>query len=193
MEGEHNMTIYYEGWKEKEYSCEECDWKGSGGTSNYGLFKRKMFVELYCPSCSAFLDLIILPESDHCGKGTETLTDEQKKALEEQKDQMRLYREKCLQSPDQLPEIADADFTLVWDQVEGDTRIMKDDMIIWSEPLAYEGFDRYERIALILKDKYGSRVRDLTPADRSLLFLHGDYAPSIDYVRKVRKELFGIG
>ena len=186
------MTIYYEGWKEKEYSCEECDWKGNGANSKSGRFHRQMFLELYCPSCSAFLDLIVFPESGHCGKDEEKLTDEQRKALREQEEQMRLYREKCLQSPDQLPEIDDPDFTLVWDQVEGETRIMKDDFVIWSEPLAYEGFDRYERIALILKDKYGSRVRDLAPVDRSLLFLYGDYAPSMDYVKKVRKELFGI-
>ncbi|HKZ17046.1 MAG TPA: hypothetical protein VJ161_06220 [Geobacteraceae bacterium] len=186
------MTIYYEGWKEKEYSCEECDWKGNGANSKSGRFHRQMFLELYCPSCSAFLDLIVFPESGHCGRGEEKLTDEQRKALREQEEQMKLYREKCLQSPDQLPEIDDPDFTLVWDQVEGDTRIMKDDSVIWSEPLAYEGFDRYERIALILKDKYGSRVRDLAPVDRSLLFLYGDYAPSMDYVKKVRKELFGI-
>ncbi len=186
------MTIYYEGWKEKGYACGECDWKGSGADCSYGRLHRQMFLDLNCPSCMAFLDLIIFQDPATIEKDVTKLTDEQKKALQEQQEQMRLHRESTLQAADQLPEIEDADFTLVWDQVEGETQIKKGDTVIWSEPLAYEGFDRYERVALILKEKYGSRVTDLAPTDRSLLFLHGDYAPSIDYIKKVRKELFGI-
>jgi hypothetical protein len=188
---EKKMTIYYEGWQEKEYSCGNCDWKGNGGVSNRGLFYRKMYLELYCPGCGSFLDLIIFPDSAGCGEDSKALAEEQKRVLKEQEEQMSRYRAQCLQSPDQLPELEDEDFVLLWDQVEGDTQIRKGDSIIWSEPLAYEGFDRYERIALILKEKYGSRVRDLQPTDRSMLFLYGDFASSLDFVKKVRKELFG--
>ncbi len=186
------MTIFYEGWQEKEYSCGECDWKGNGGECSRGLFYRKMYLELHCPKCTSFLDLIIFPESSGCETKSETLAEEQKQALREQEEQMMRYREQCLNSPDQLPEVNDEDLVLLWDQVEGDTQIRKEDIVIWSEPVAYEGFERYERIALILKEKYGSRVKDLQPTDRSMLFLHGDFAASLDYVKKVRKELFGV-
>lgn len=186
------MTIYYEGWKEKEYSCSECDWQGSGASGRPGHFHRKMFLELFCPKCGEFLDLIIFPYPAGCGNDTETLADEQIKVLQEQEEQMRLYLEQCLHSPEQLPDIDAVEFTLLWDQVEGETHITLSDRIIWSEPLAYEGFDRYGKIALILHEKYGSRLKDLIPADRSLLFLYGDFASSIDYVKKVRKELFGV-
>ncbi|HET6420923.1 MAG TPA: hypothetical protein VFG19_12235 [Geobacteraceae bacterium] len=186
------MTIFYEGWQEKEYSCGICDWKGNGGESSRGLFYRKMYLELFCPGCNSFLDLIIFPESAGCDAMSETLAEEQKQALLEQEEQMRQYRERCLKAPDQLPELTDEEFVLLWDQVEGDTQIRNGDLVIWSEPVAYEGFERYERIALILKEKYGARVRDLQPTDRSMLFLHGDFASSLDFVAKVRKELFGV-
>lgn len=186
------MTIYFEEWPEKEYSCGDCDWKGNGGECGRGLFYRKMYLELYCPECNSFLDLIIFPESAGCDTKSENLAEEQKQALLEQEEQMRQYRERCLQSPGQLPELEDGDFVLLWDQVEGDTQLRKGDTVIWSEPVAYEGFDRFEQIALILKEKYGSRVRDLQPTDRSMLFLYGDFASSLDYVKKVRKELFGV-
>jgi hypothetical protein len=151
-----------------------------------------MYLELYCPGCGSFLDLIIFPDSAGRGENSEALAEEQKRVPQEQEEQMRRYRAQCLQTPDRLPELEDEDFVLLWDQVEGDTRIRKGDSVIWSEPVVYEGFDRYERIALILKEKYGSRVRDLQPTDRSMLFLYGDLASSLDFVKKVRKELFGV-
>lgn len=186
------MTIYYEGWKEKKYTCENCDWNGNGAECERGMFYRKMFLEIYCPACTSFLDLIVFPFQESCDKDMEKLTEEQRNALREQDEQMRLYLDKCLQTASQLPEIDGDAFNLAWDQVEGETQITKGDTVIWSEPVAYEGFYRFERIALILKEKYGSRVKDLEPTDRSMLFLYGDLASSMDYVKKVRKELFGI-
>ncbi len=186
------MTIFHEGWQENDYSCGKCDWKGNGAECVRGLFYRKMYLELYCPECNSFLDLIIFPESAGYDAKSKALAEEQKQALLEHEVQMRQYRGRCLQYADQLPELADGEIFLLWDQVEGNTQIRKGDTVIWSEPVAYEGFERYERIALILKEKYGSRVKDLQPTERSMLFLYGDFAASLDFVEKVRKELFGI-
>lgn len=190
---EQIMTIFHEGWKNSEYSCLKCDWSGSGDSCNSGRLYRKMYLELSCPACGEFIDVIIFPDADLHEKDETALTDEQKRELQEYREQMRVYLEQCLQSIDQLPEIDDNEFVLSWDQVEGETHILKGESQIWSEPLAYEGFDRFERIALLLRERYGSRIKDLVPTDRSRLFLHGDYSPSIDYVEKVRREIFGIG
>jgi len=186
------MTIYYEGWKEKVITCEECGWQGSGGTCEPGTMHRKIFLELFCPSCHEIVDIIDFSSFKGCGKGHGDLSEDQKKALAEQEEEESKALALCLQSPDQLPDIPDDDFVLIWDQDGGDTRIMKGDLVIWSEPVAYEGFNRFERIAIIVKEKYGSRVKDLSPTDRSRLFLHGDYFPSLNYVRNIRKELFGM-
>ncbi len=186
------MTIFYENWLEKEYSCGECQWKGTAKDTGRGRMYREMFLELCCPECSSFLDVIIFPAEDGCGCARHDLTEEQVKALEEAKEQEELYREKCLYSTDQLPELPGDDLFLVWDQADSETVIRHGETAIWKEPLAYEAFDRFEQVAILLKEKYGARVKDLQPADRSKLFLYGDYAPALEYVKKVRKDLFGV-
>lgn len=183
------MTIYYEAWLDKEYICEGCAWHGIAKDSARGWMHRGIYLDLNCPQCGDLLDVIIFEEEKHsCDHKKEAMTEEQLQADEEE----RRYRAHCLVAAEQLPELPDGDLNLVWDQVEGETRILRGDTVVWSEPLAYEGFERYERIARFLKEKYGDRVRDLVPADRSLLFLYGDYTPSLEYLRKVRKELFGV-
>jgi hypothetical protein len=147
---------------------------------------------LYCPECSELVDLIILPEERICSHGAEGLTPEQLKAREEAEEEKKRFNGLCLSSPEQLPDLDGEEMVLAWDQDKGDSRVLLGDAAIWSEPVLYEGFERYVRVALILKDKYGDRVKDLIPTDRSLLFLYGDYYPSMAYVRKVRKELFGV-
>jgi hypothetical protein len=186
------MTIYYKEWMDKECGCGKCSWCGTAGTCVRGGLHRGIYLELYCPECSELVDLIILPEERLCSHGAEGLTPEQLKAREDADKEKRRFLELCLSSPEQLPDLEGEEMILAWDQDKGDTRILLGDTAIWSEPVVYEGFERYERVALVLKEKYGERVKDLVPADRSLLFLYGDYYPSMAYVRKVRKELFGV-
>jgi hypothetical protein len=192
LDKEKHVTIYFEEWLEKEYTCGECAWHGIARDTGRGRMHRKMFLELCCPECSGFLDLIIFPPEKGCGASRKELTEEQLKAQEEAEAQEKLYREKCLRSFDQLPELPGNDLWLVWDQEGAETRILNGETVIWSEPAIYEAFDRYEQVALLLKGKYGTRVKDLTPTDRSKLFLYGDYAPALEYLKKVRKELFGV-
>jgi hypothetical protein len=186
------MTDYYEKWTEMECACTACSWRGTAGACGRSGLHRGVYLELCCPECSSFVDLLILPEEKCCAAADEGLTEEQLQAKKEAAEQERLYREQCLKSADQLPELAGGDVTLLWDQVEGETQIRSGETVLWREPVAFEGFERYERIARLLLEKYGARVLDLVPTERSLLFLFGDYAPSLDYLRKVRKELFGV-
>lgn len=186
------MTFYYDGWTENECTCIACSWSGPASACARGGLHRGVYLELCCPQCSEFVDLLILPEEKCCAGAHEDLTEEQLQAKQEAAEQERLYRQQCLQSADQLPELTGDEVTLQWDQVEGETQICNGDQVLWREPVAYEGFERYERIGRLLKEKYGSRVKDLAPTERSMLFLYGDYAPALEYVRKVRRELFGV-
>jgi len=186
------MTIYSEEWMKKEYTCNSCSWSGTGGDSARGLLYRGKFLELTCPTCSASLDVLILPAEKGCAHSLEGLSEEQLKAKEEADEQERQYLEKCLTSIDQLPNLTDGDISLSWDMEEDQTQIRNGKSVIWSEPVAYEGFDRFEQIALILKEKYGNRLKDLVPTDRSKLYLYGDYEPSLAFIVKLRKDLFGV-
>lgn len=186
------MTIYYDEWLKKEYTCEGCAWQGSAESTSRGMMYRGIYLDLNCPQCGELLDVMIFEEGKSCSHKKEGMTEEQLKALEQAEEAERSYRAQCLGSAGQLPELPDEDLTLVWDQQEGNTRICHGDTLVWSEPVAYEGFERYERIARLLKEKYGNSLKDLAPTDRSMLFLYGDYTPSLEYVRKLRKELFGV-
>lgn len=185
------MTIFFEEWQEMECGCGKCDWKGAAGTATRGRMHRGLYLDLYCPECTEFVDLIIFPAGEGCAHRDEGLTEEQLEAKQQAENAEQEYQALCLRSPDQLPDFPEGEMPLAWDQEQGDTQIKCGDTVIWSEPVAYEGFERFERIALILKEKYGARVTDLAPTDRSLLFLYGDYYPSMFHVAKVRKELFG--
>jgi hypothetical protein len=186
------MTIYTEEWMKKDYTCSGCSWSGTGGDAARGVLYQGKFLELTCPTCSEFLDVLILPADKGCAHSREGLSEEQLKAKEEADEQERQYLEKCLTSVDQLPELPDGEVTLSWDMVLDQNQIRNGETVLWSEPALYEGFARFEQIALILKEKYGSRLKDLEPTDRSKLFLYGDYEPSLAFLIKLRKELFGV-
>lgn len=64
------------------------------------------------------------------------------------------------------------------------------DHVIFSEPAVYEGYERFDEVARILKSKYGSRLTDLVPTDESHLYLYGDRLGSPELVRSIRRELF---
>lgn len=186
------MTIYTEEWMKNEYTCHSCSWSGNGGETARGIMYRGTFLELTCPACSEFLDVLILPAEKGCAHSKEGLSEEQLKAKEAEEEQERKYREKCLASAGQLPDLPEGEITLSWDMEQDQTTIRNGENVIWSEPVVYEGFDRFEQMAVILKEKYGSRLQDLVPTDRSKLFLYGDYEPSLAYLKKIRKELFGV-
>jgi hypothetical protein len=73
-----------------------------------------------------------------------------------------------LKEPEQLPEIEQDNFTLVWDFEEDKasekarTLIKCKDALIFSEPARFEEYRRFEQVAEILKGKYGDHLKDLT-------------------------------
>jgi len=186
------MSNYTEEWMKREYTCSGCSWSGTGGETARGIMYRGTYLELTCPTCSEFLDVLILPAEKGCAHSREGLSEEQLKAKEAEDEQERRYREQCLASAGQLPDLPEGEITLSWDMEQDQTQIRNGETVVWSEPVAYEGFDRFEQVAVILKEKYGSRLKDLVPTDRSKLFLYGDYEPSLAYLKKVRKDIFGV-
>jgi hypothetical protein len=104
----------------------------------------------------------------------------------------KFAREK-LREPEQLPEINEDSFTLVWDNDHSNcddrrTLIKHGDTIIFSEPARWEEYVRFEQVADILKAKYGHRLKDLVPAPRSEDWLWGDKWSAPDYVDSVREK-----
>lgn len=94
-----------------------------------------------------------------------------------------------LTSPAQLPELADEKLILAWDQSEADSIVLHGDRVIWHERTGWEVYERFEEVAGILKQKYGKRLVDLVPTQRSLYALYGDSTRASFHVAFVRESL----
>jgi hypothetical protein len=105
-----------------------------------------------------------------------------------------------LSSPDQLPDLPRDDLIIYWDmEFRGDTIfgsntiIRFGDLVIWREPVFFEGYKRFLEVAGILRKKFGTRLRDFIQTKDSEGYLYGDClsAPSqIEHSRKIiRGEL----
>jgi len=103
------------------------------------------------------------------------------------------FAARSLKSPAQLPELEGETLVLTWDiedeQKGGDTLIKHGERIIWREPAIYEGYERFEEVAQILKQKYRERLRDLVPTPHSEMYLYGDHVISLGMVEEARKKL----
>ena len=100
-----------------------------------------------------------------------------------------------------LPEIPAPEFTLSWDlEITGhgseEARhwvIRHGGDVIYREPTCLEDYHRFELLARLLRQKYGSRVRDLVPAESSdvAYYLYGDFLGAVSRVEAARKRNFG--
>ena len=83
-----------------------------------------------------------------------------------------------LKSVEQLPELPDAECEFVWDIVEdgkeGFQDIRLEDRVIWRELAFWENLERFGEIEVLLKQKYGTRFKSLTPTEGSRMWLYGD-------------------
>jgi ankyrin repeat protein len=94
-----------------------------------------------------------------------------------------------LYSPRQLPELEGDALKLTWDQIEADSVITHGDRVVWRERTGWEVYERFEQIVEILRHRYGSRLADLVPTERSLYALYGDSTPASFHVASARRSL----
>ena len=60
---------------------------------------------------------------------------------------------------------------------------------MWRELALWEGIERFEEVAMILRARYGSRLHDLVPTEASHLYLYGDKLSARGAVEHIRKKL----
>ncbi len=172
------MAEFYGTWKEDTYVCDKCGWKGTGEDCTQG----EMFNDLYeidCPSCGKRVDVVLYPTIEESRANWEKVSDADKAMIEAREQFIKEAESRCLESPEELPEVKGEVLIFVWDQHKyeknrDDTVITYGKQVIWTEPAFYEGYDRFIEVAKILKKKYGDRFIDLIPAQRSGNYLYGD-------------------
>jgi hypothetical protein len=82
-----------------------------------------------------------------------------------------------LRSPDQLPDLGGERLEFSWDMPSEDEKlavIRLGEQEVWTEPALWEGYERFNEVKALLKERYGSRFRSLTPTERGKTWLYGD-------------------
>ena len=183
----NKKPLYYT-YRTDIIECKECRWRGPGVDAKRGdMIDYSFFLD--CPKCdNEFILCIPFPTFDEVKLyGSDK---EKKEAIENEKIWDKYDKEK-LKNADQINNIDAKEIVLYWDITKNDKYqlIIHENKTIWDEPATYESFERFVEIGKILKEKFGSRLKDLIPTKRSEIYLYGDKYRSIEVVKKFRESL----
>jgi len=175
--------------------CHKCHWKGTFEQGSVEYYAELM--DCSCPNCDYFdapmLAIVSYPTLEEARANSDRPgIREWVQAIDRGLDEFEAQK---LRTPEQLPEIGEDNFNLIWDfeadEDYGRTLIKHGDVVIFSEPARYEEYRRFKEVAEILKAKYGDRIKDLVPTEGSKLNLYGDDGKSCGFVDNVRAWFFG--
>lgn len=188
------MANYYDEWKVRRYCCGQCKWEGTGSELGMGELTSEL-AEYCCPSCGHILETVLHPTIQESRANWDKLNEAERKEVELIENHRERFSREKLKDGSQLPDISEPEFVLHWDYVRIEymnsrTLIKLGEEVLFAEPAAYEGYERFGEVATILKEKYGNRLKDLIPTEESHLYLYGDRLSAPQKVEQIRKELF---
>lgn len=188
------MSFSWHTYKDLHFGCKHCSWQGAGEYLEFGE-EFDQLIELDCPSCHTKVTFVMYPTLADSRANWDRLSDAEKAQVESLENARANFVAASLKTPQQLPEIAEPSFSLAWDiDGEGEITLLRlGDRVIFSEPAMYEGFERFEKVARILKQRYGAALRDLVPTPGSETYLYGDSLTASGQVTRFRQTLFCIG
>ncbi|HBR14947.1 MAG TPA: hypothetical protein DD723_05310 [Candidatus Omnitrophica bacterium] len=165
-------------YREKTFSCPQCGWTGLGKDC----VRRELFRDLFeidCPGCGDKIELISLPLVSEILNTARRLGE-----LDPSGTALFPYNSpsegagRFLYDPEQLPNIFEEFIVLTWDcdgqQPKANIFIKHGSRIIWREPCSDKGWERFKEIGEILKEKYGSRLKDLIPTTKAEIDFFGN-------------------
>lgn len=175
------MFDWFDNWKTESLACPKCGWQGTIDMDSTNEFDE--LLDFRCPKCDEMLAIINFPTPDEVREHWDELSAEERSIYGERMELDAEFEETHLESPAQLPEIADDPLILVWD-IEFDkggetagplyTTIKHEGQVIWRERAYYEAVERFNEVVKVLRQKYGDRLKALIPTDASKLYLYGD-------------------
>jgi hypothetical protein len=171
---------YYDYDECEPIECPQCHWTGLADEG-----AREYYHDLFdvsCPRCDKMLLIISHPtiaETKAAAAAGNPSALEAIPHVERIEEFQRLFETRKLRSPRQLPDLEGEKLAFLWDEevrseTERLTLIRIGARIIWSEPELWEGARRFEQVKELLKQRYGSRFRSLTPTRQSEMYLYGD-------------------
>jgi hypothetical protein len=182
--GEKRLYAWYSDWRILEFTCEHCGWTGKGEKTcpNEGGV-------LECPRCDRGVAYVQFPnlrdmEQAAAEGNPEAIRDlpEKRERIRRLEARMNKFWSNHLHSLEQLPELEGESLEFIWDikvhvgDENEDYQIIRvGEREVWRELAFWDNMVRFNEIKDLLKRKYGTRFKSLTPTDGSLDFLTGDH------------------
>ena len=188
---------YYSGWQKELFACGQCGWTGT--VSHKDLEAGDVAAIIECPKCYKSLGVVLYPNLQETKEAAAQGNEEAIKALpsfeSRIKDNWELldrFEKEKLRSADQLPNLDGEVLEFEWDFVKGNDgefyqMIRVAGVEVWQELAFFNNIRRFEDIKELLRSKYGTRFKSLTPTDASIEWLSGDNlgkALQISYVHQ---------
>jgi hypothetical protein len=182
--GEKRLYAWYSDWRIRQFTCEHCGWTGKG---------EKTFPDeggvLECPRCERCVAYVQFPSLRDTEEAAAAGDEEAIRDLPEKRERIRRLEERMnrfwsnhLHDLDQLPELEGESLEFRWDiavhvgDENEDYQIIRvGEREVWRELAFWDNMVRFNEIKALLKQKYGTRFRSLTPTDGSLDYLTGDH------------------
>lgn len=181
---------YYDDWRNQVVTC-ECGWRGPLRQEDAEPYAA--LLQLSCPECDRSLAVVHYPSDEERLARANTLDGPERAELEERRRFLEETQRDALKHARQLPELEGDPLDLLWDFAQEGasayTLIRLSDTVVWKEPAIFEGAERFEQVAAILKARYGTRLHDLRPSEESHAYLYGDELSAPDRVDRVRRSL----
>ena len=183
--GEKRLYAWYSDWKILQFTCEHCGWTGKGEKT----FPNEGGV-LECPRCDRGVAYVQFPNLKDMERAAAEGNPEAIRDLPEKRERIRRLEARMnkfwsnhLHSLEQLPELeGDELLEFAWDikvhvgDENEDYQIIRvGEREVWRELAFWGNMVRFNEIKDLLKRKYGTRFKSLTPTDGSLDFLTGDH------------------
>ncbi len=182
---------YYE-FRQRSIECSSCDWQGFGREATTHLAALDV-IEHACPHCAKVLSRTAVPSVSETEQHVHELSARERQVFERSERAHQQYLQSVLRHADQLPELEGDELEFLWDQVEHEGEyvivLKHGQQELWREPAYFECYRRFGEILELLTSKYGTRVKDLAPTQRSLLYLNGESFIGPEFVCAVREQL----
>ena len=175
---------YYSDWQHEVFACAECGWTGT--VSHRDLEVGDVAAIIECPKCYRSLGVVLYPSLQETKEAAAQGNEEAIKALPAFESRIKnnwelleRFDQEKLCSTDQLPNLDGESLEFEWDFVKGADGewyqvIRAGDVEAWRELAFFNNVPRFEEIKGILRAKYGTRFKSLTPTPASIEWLSGD-------------------
>jgi hypothetical protein len=182
-------------WREMLFHCAKCGMETTGDQLVLGEYYGEGF-NLQCTGCHHLVACVTHPLVSEVLKHKGELPPEVLSDAREFAKGYAHYQKAKLTRPKQLPEIELDHIVLIWDarylpedHNEIEFIIRCGEREIFRGPGCWECYDYFISACKVLRNKYGNRLYDVIPTERTYFYMWGDRLSAPCYMEEMRKRI----